>query len=115
MGLKQTKPEAVSEDCEDDLFDGMSPEFRELFTCALDQVIEEEMRRLDEETKDIEVPPPSRRHKIRMNRLFRERVGSTKLPFPEVDNLCERIRSKLVVKFKINERRDRRKQRKLRR
>ena len=40
----------------------------------------------------------SRRHKIRMNRIFRERVGSpTFLPYPEVDNLFERIRSKIII------------------
>ena len=52
---------------------------------------------------DIEVPPPSKRHKIRMNRLFRERAGSSFLPFPEVDCFYERARSKIIVKLKINE------------
>ena len=65
----------------------------------------------EEEIKDIEIPPPSKRHKIRMNRLFRERVGGTFLPFPEVDNVYERLRSKLVIILKINEFLDRRKKR----
>ena len=56
----------------------------------------------EEEIMDIEVPPPSKRHKIRMNRLFRERVGSSFLPFPEVDCFYERARSKIIVKLKIN-------------
>lgn len=44
---------------------------------------------------------PSYRYKIRMNRLFRERIGSkTFLPFPEVDNAIERFRSKVVIKFR---------------
>ncbi|MEE0969699.1 MAG: hypothetical protein U0M06_10040 [Clostridia bacterium] len=63
----------------------------------------------EEEIKDIEVPPPSKRHKIRMNRLFRERVGGTFLPFREADNFYERVRSKLVIELKINEFSDRRK------
>ena len=67
----------------------------------------------EEEIKDIEIPPPSKRHKIRMNRLFRERVGGTFLPFPEVDNFYERARSKLVIKLKINEFSDRRKKSRL--
>ena len=46
---------------------------------------------------------PSRRHKIRMNRMFRERVGGTFLPFSEVDTPFERVRSKIVVMFKIND------------
>ena len=57
----------------------------------------------EEAFKDIEIPPPTKRHKIRMNRLFRERVGGSFLPFPEADNLYERIRSKIVIKLKINE------------
>lgn len=45
---------------------------------------------------------PSKRHKRRMNRLFRERVGGSYLPYPEVDNLYEMVRSKLVVKLGLN-------------
>ncbi len=67
----------------------------------------------EEEIKDIEMPPPHKRHKIRMNRLFRERVCGTFLLFPEVDNFYERVRSKLVIKLKINEFLDRRKERRL--
>ncbi len=61
----------------------------------------------------VEKRKPSKRHKIRINRIFRERVGSTIPPYPEVDNLYERVRSKLVIKFKINEFLDRRRKRKL--
>ncbi|MBE6548700.1 MAG: hypothetical protein E7667_07515 [Ruminococcaceae bacterium] len=56
----------------------------------------------EEKINDIELPPPSKRHKIRMNRLFRERVGGSFLPFPEVDCFYESVRSKIVVKLKIN-------------
>ena len=45
---------------------------------------------------------PSKRHKRRMNRLFRERVGGSYLPYPEMDNLYEMVRSKLVVKLGLN-------------
>ncbi len=65
----------------------------------------------EEEIRDIEVPPPSKRHKIRMNRLFRERVGGSFLPFPEEDTIYERVRSHFIIKFKINEISDRRKKR----
>ena len=41
----------------------------------------------------------SHRHKIRMNRIFRDVAGSKTLPFPEVDNAYERLRSKIVVTF----------------
>ena len=51
---------------------------------------------------DVEIPPLGKRHKIKMNRLFRERVGGTFLPFPEADNYYERVRSKLVIKLKTN-------------
>ena len=65
----------------------------------------------EEEIRDIEIPPPSKRHKIRMNRLFRERVGGSFIPFPEVDTIYERVRSHFIIKFKINEISDRRKKR----
>ncbi len=61
--------------------------------------------------EDIEIPPYSRRHKIRMNRLFRERVGGTFIPYPDVDNFYEKARSKIVVILKINEFLDRCKKR----
>ena len=82
----------------------------ELFKQALIEAIENKIKRAEAEISDIEIPPPSRRHKIRMNRLFRERVGGTFLPFPEEDNLYERLRSKIVVKLKINKTKDLHKQ-----
>ena len=57
----------------------------------------------EEKIMKTELPPSSKRHKIRMNRLFRERVGSSFLPFPEVDCFYERARSKIIVKLRINE------------
>ncbi len=39
----------------------------------------------------------SYKHKVKMNRLFREMVGGGYIPFPEVDTLTERIRSGAVV------------------
>jgi hypothetical protein len=59
--------------------------------------------KLCEGLDDVEIPEPSMRHKIRMNRIFRENVGGSFLPFPEVDCLYERVRSKIVVKLNINE------------
>ena len=41
----------------------------------------------------------SDRFKVKMNRLFREQVGTNKIPHPEVDNLYERIRSGLIRIF----------------
>jgi len=63
----------------------------------------------NEELRNIEVPPPSKWLKIQMNRLFRERVGGSFLPFPEADTIYERVRSCFVIRFKINEISDRRK------
>ena len=57
---------------------------------------------IEENIKDIEIPPPSKRHKIRINRLFREFVGGTYLPFPEVDCSYERVRSKIIVKLNFH-------------
>ena len=80
----------------------MLNENRELFKRALSEALDSKIRKIEEETEDIEMPTISKRHKIRMNRLFRERVGRSFLPFPEEDNLYERVRSKLVIKLKIN-------------
>ena len=67
----------------------MSDENRELFKRALTEALESKIDNIAEETKDAEISP-SRRYRIRMNRLFRELVGGSFLPFPEVDNLFER-------------------------
>ena len=37
----------------------------------------------------------SKRFKRKMNRFFREEVGTENIPHPEVDNLWERLRSKI--------------------
>ena len=67
---------------------------------------------LHEDFDEIDIPQNeeikySFRHKIRMNRLFRDEIGSTRLPFPEADNFYERIRSKIVVKLKVKKLLDR--------
>lgn len=57
-----------------------------------------------EEYEDYEsLPPPelSVRARKNLNRLFRETVGSSNIPHPEVDNYYELIRSKIVRFFKV--------------
>jgi hypothetical protein len=66
------------------------------FKRALEEALEVDV--FDFEEKN-EMMPFSRRHKIRMNRFFRERVGTSSLPYPEADNLFERIRSRIVIKL----------------
>ena len=66
------------------------------FKRALEEALEVDI--FDFEEKN-EMMPFSRRHKIRMNRFFRERVGTSSLPYPEADNLFERIRSRIVIKL----------------
>ena len=51
---------------------------------------------MDEKEKDEEKVTFSHRYKIRINRVFREYGGIKRIPYPEVDNLFERIRSKIV-------------------
>ncbi len=92
-------------------FENIPNEVRELFKRALSEAVDTEIHEIEEETEDVEMLSLSRRHKIRMNRLFRERVGGSFLPFPEEDNLYERIRSKLIIKLKINEFLERREER----
>ena len=72
-------------------------EFEKLIELALSDTADEEFD-IDENTEPIEV---SHRHKIRMNRIFRERVGGKFLPYPEVDNLFEKARSWVVIKLHL--------------
>ena len=58
----------------------------ELFKRLLSDALEEKFRELCRESEDIELPPPSRRHQLEMNRLFREEVGGSFIPFPDVDD-----------------------------
>ena len=72
-------------------------EFDKLIELALSDTADEEFD-IDENNEPIEV---SHRHKIRMNRLFRERVGGSFLPYPEIDNIFEKTRSWFVVKLNL--------------
>ena len=45
-------------------------------------------------------PEYSVKHRKRINRLFREVVGSPNIPYPEVDNCFELTRSKIIFDFK---------------
>ena len=99
------------EDTEEDFFDDISDERYDEFDRILRETVRSRLQKLLEEPDYTETPPATKRHKIRMNRLFRERVGGSFLPFPEVDNFYERARSKIVIKLKINEFLDKRKAR----
>ena len=70
------------------------PDFKEY--SFEEQELIKKLELLDKSTKycDIKV---SNRHKIKMNRMFREKANCKELPFPEVDNIWERLRSKLVI------------------
>ena len=64
---------------------------------ALEKIFMEESEKEWAEIEKLPKAEFSRRHKIWSNRLFREIVGSKKIPYPEVDGFMERIRSKLIV------------------
>lgn len=85
----------------------------DMSTETTDEYIEKDMQLFNSIDDNSPIPPYTRRHKIRMNRIFRERVGGSFLPFPEADNLFEKIRSKIVIKLKINELLDKRKKKKM--
>ena len=108
----QIRSQGIENTNEQDIFEETSNENMELFKRALSEAVNSKISKIEAEIDDTDVPLPSKRHKIRMNRFFRERVGGSFLPFPEVDNLYERVRSRLVIKLKINEFIDRRKERK---
>lgn len=48
-----------------------------------------------------ETHEPSKRFKVKMNRLFREQVGGNYIPHPEVDNWFERARSSVIKRIEI--------------
>lgn len=64
-----------------------SSENLELFKRALSEVMNEKVREIEKEIENIEVPPPSNRHKMRMNSMFCELTDGTFIPYTEVDNL----------------------------
>ena len=102
MKKHRKKTNQQIEDTEDDdFFVFESDEVRERFIRGLWESVDSELPD-DEEIENMERPPATRRHKKRMNRLFRERLGSTFLPFPEADNAYERARGKIIIKLRIN-------------
>ena len=74
----------------------MNQELKDLFNQAKNEKYDEEIASCQE---PVEV---SNRHKINMNRIFRELVQSKFIPFPEVDNFYERTRSWLIVKLHLS-------------
>jgi len=73
-------------------------QFNELIHDACEVYVKEEAEKfLAIDTTDVH--EPSKRFKLKMNRLFRERVGGKFIPHPEVDNWFERARSWVVVRL----------------
>lgn len=73
---------------------------------ALRICVEEELKEIDERIAQASTEEFvfNDKHKIRMNRMFRERVGiKDRIPYPEVDTKYERCRSSLVRRFLIIE------------
>lgn len=79
-------------------------EFEKALTEACKMYAEEEVRRIDEAMKDYNYEP-SNRFKIKMNRLFREQVGSKNIPHPEVDTPFEKFRSNCIRRYLVLEHR----------
>lgn len=69
------------------------------FKEAMRLYVEEEMKKLDEQMAKVNMDDFefSDRHKKKMNRLFRERIGiKARIPYPEVDSRYEKTRSSIV-------------------
>lgn len=56
---------------------------------------------IEKDYDSLPQPELSVRARKKLNRLFRETVGSSKIPHPDVDNYYERARSKVMRKFKL--------------
>ena len=66
-------------------FKGRSSENIELFKQALCEGLSRKFDRVAEAVDPSEIQPPSKRHKREMNRIFRELLGSPRVPYPEED------------------------------
>ena len=97
---RQKNKQEIEDTEDDDFFVFESDEVRERFL----RILWESVDKLPsiEEADEPERPPATKRHMLRMNRLFRERFGGSFLPFPEADNFYQRARSKIIVKLRIN-------------
>ena len=67
----------------------------ELLKSAFREAAEQDIKELEAAGETLQIRL-SDRHKRKMNRLFRERVGSKQIPHPEVDTAFERIRSTAI-------------------
>ena len=92
------KNKKISENSLNDFLNEESKFLKEIFLKSANDRLDN----IDEKIENIKIPRLSRRFKLKMNRLFREQVGGSFLPYPEVDNIFERTRSNLIIKFKIN-------------
>ena len=97
---RQKNKQEIEDTEDDDFFVFESDEVRERFLRILWESVDE--LPIIEEADEPERPPATKRHMLRMNRLFRERFGGSFLPFPEADNFYQRARSKIIVKLRIN-------------
>ncbi len=75
----------------------------EIPTDKFDKILTDALLSYDDFT-EIDMPQEaidfSHRHKIQMNRIFRESGCHQYLPYPEVDNLFERTRSYFIFMLK---------------
>ena len=60
-------------------------EIRELFNRAINEAVSSKFDRIIVEAKDIELPEPSERHRLEMNRILREATDGAFIPYPEAN------------------------------
>ena len=70
-----------------DNFDGMPNENIELFKRAISEAMDLKIQEIDEQIRNVELPPLSKDYKARMKRLFHKHNGGSFLPFPEEEGL----------------------------
>ena len=70
----QIKSQGVENITDDDVYENIPKELRILIKRAFSEAVQEDICDADEEVEDTEIHQYSRRHKIRMNRIFRERA-----------------------------------------
>lgn len=62
----------------------------EMLREAFDIYVKEQCEKITKEAGDLDKITFSNNYKIKMNKLFREKLGIENVPYPEVNNKCEK-------------------------
>lgn len=76
----------TTQDVNNASFDRAADDNRELFKLALKEALDAKFSTIEDEIKDVQLPPLSKRYKIGMNHIFRECTDGAFIPFPDEED-----------------------------